>query len=417
MSSVKIKYKKNDPQSVFHNDTTSPILMFSAGLGTGKTYALCMKMIQLSWLNRPYGGGLLCPSFPDYKKDILPTFMDIFASNGIMPKINVTDKTFLFPWSKHPLYIFTAEKPIAGPNLAYCGVNEFSLIPEIRINEMMRRVRVKRAKAPQRCLVGTPEDTYGWVEDFVETQEKSGRLRVIHGKTTDNPHLDPDYVEHLRATLDPMAFKLFAEGEMVRLGTDYFYYAYGKHNESHGVRRQSGQLVHVGVDFNVGNMHAICCHRVGDVLHVFDEIVIKGAEDGTHEMARAIMNRFSRSEVLVTCDASGRARSTLGTTDFAILESYGLQVRAKKANPRIRKRQLLVNGLLSNSRILIHPDNCKILIKDLKKVEQHQSTFEKVKTNPDLTHASDCLDYLCDYEFHFGFDRKERLTKRKIGQA
>lgn len=388
--------------------------MFAGGLGSGKTYALCMKMIQLSWLNRPHGGGLLCPSFPDYKKDILPTFLEIFEKARLQVKMNISDKTFLFPWSKQPLYIFTAEKPIAGPNLAYCGINEFSLIPYVRVNEMMRRVRVKTAKYKQRCLVGTPEDAYGWVEEFVEEQEKSGRLRMIHGKTTDNTHLDADYVEHLRATLDPMAFKLFAEGEMVRLGSNYFYYSYSKENEL-PVTRQMGNIIHIGVDFNVGNMHAIICHKIKEELHVFDEIIIKGSDEGTHEMARAILDRYPRDLVLVTCDASGRAKSTLGTTDFGILESYGLEVRAKKANPRIRKRQLLVNGLLSKKRILINPMNCKTLIKDLKKVEQHQTTFEKVKTNPDLTHASDALDYIVDFEFAFGFDRKERMTKRKIG--
>lgn len=415
MSNLKIRYDKNPTQKEFHDDVSTSVLMYCSGLGGGKTYALCMKMIQLSWLNRPFGGGILSPSYQDFKKDILPTFLDIFERNRLVVKINMTDKTFLFPWSKNYLYVFTAQEAIAGPNLAYCGINEFSLIPEVRINEMMRRVRLEKAPFRQRCMVGTPEDVYGWLDDFIEKGHNHKILRVIKGKTTDNPHLDPEYINFLRATLDPQAFKLFAEGEQLRLGTDYFYYAFSKDNEDKSITIQQYQTVHVGIDFNVGNMHAIFCHKIKNSLYVFDEVVLKGSNDGTHDMARAILNRYHPNQVLITCDASGRARSTIGSTDFEILKGYGFEVRAKTANPRIRKRQLLVNGLLSNKRILINPLKCPILIKDLRKVEQNKATFEKVKTNPELTHASDALDYIVDYEFQFDFDTKERLIEKKIG--
>ena len=188
MSKVKIKYKKNQPQSEFHKDITTSFLMFNGGLGSGKTYGLCMKLIKLSHLNKNIPGGCLSPSFPMYKKDILPTFEEIIDKCGLSSytKIHRTDHYIIFPWTNAPLYFFTAEKPIKGPNLGYGGINEHSSIPFERIQQFIQRIRVKDAKYRQLNLAGTPEDEYAWLDDFVEAHEKTGKLRIINGKTTDN---------------------------------------------------------------------------------------------------------------------------------------------------------------------------------------------------------------------------------------
>lgn len=413
---MKLRYNPNGPQLDFHKDITTPILLYQAGLGSGKTWGLCHKALQLSFLNKNTAGAMLAPNFNMYKRDILPTFMDIFEINKLKVKINLTDKTFIFPWSKYPMYIFTAEKPIAGPNLGWCCINEFSLMPYERVNEMMRRVRVSAAPNPQRCFAGTPEDIYGWLEDFVEGQKVANRIKIIRGNTMDNlRNLSEDYIEQLRTTLDPVALRLFMNGEMVRLGTDYFYYAYrSDKNDNKDLKRDPYAVIHAAMDFNVGRMTCLLAHKVGEQIHVFDEIVLGGNSD-TNQMADALLARYSQSDILITCDAAGKARKTSGLSDVDILRARGFEVRYRSANPRLRKRQLLVNGLLHNGRILIHPEKCKTLKRDLAKVEQHKATFDKVKTNPDMTHASDCLDYLCDFEFNFSFDRQNRTRSGYIG--
>lgn len=427
MPKVKVKYIRNSPQAEFHRDISSKYLVFSGGLGSGKTFGLCMKMMQLSELNKDVAGGILCPSYSDYKKDILPTFQQIFEESGLTPyvKINHTDKAIYFPWSKAPLYIFTAEKPIAGPNLGYCGINEFSLIKWERINEMMRRVRVKKAEYSQRCFAGTPEDVHGWFEDYVEKNQDNPLFNFIKGKTTDNEHNDPDYIEHLRSTLDPMQFKLFAEGELVNLNSMAFYYAYTAQNH-YPCEFIEGETIYINIDFNVGNMTATICHKLNeieidgkkirDVSLFFDEIVLKEYSSDTYAMINEIIARYGKYKHLIkiTCDFSGSARKTTGAPDVVVLRQvFGHEhVRYRKTgNVPLRKRQVLVNGLLSKLKILLNPEKCPTLKKDLKKVRQKADDFIKDKANPDLTHASDTLDYYCDFEYEIQDRQKFHATK------
>lgn len=416
MATVAIKYKKNEPQREFHKDLTTPFLMFNGGLGSGKTYGLCMKLIYLSILNKDIAGGCLSPSFPMYRKDILPTFEQIFEENGLTAyvKIHRTEHWIKFPWSKAPLYFFTAEKPIKGPNLGWGGINEHSSIPLERIQQFLQRIRVKDAPYRQLCFAGTPEDEYAWLEDFVEKHLASGKLRIINGKTTDNQFNAPEYIEHLKETLDPAAFKLFAEGEMIQLAGNYFYYSYSKDNHTK-LEFDKDFAFYVNIDFNVGNMHATVCQQYTDELGrkvsaFIDEIVLQHSGADTYAMIDAIKARFFglTDNMLITCDASGRNKKTTGVSDVNALKlAFGEDsVRYRSAgNPRLRKRQLLVNGILANGLILVNPKKCPKLNKDLKNVRQKED-FTKDDKNKDLTHASDTLDYYTDFEYEI----KERTS-------
>jgi len=409
VAKVAIKYSQNDPQKEFHKDISTPFLMFNGGLGSGKTYGLCMKLIKLSALNKDIAGGCLSPSFPMYKKDILPTFEEILDGAGLMDhtKIHRTDHYIIFPWTKAPLYFFTGEKAIKGPNLGYGGINEHSSIPFERVQQFIQRIRVKDAPYRQLCFAGTPEDEYAWLDDFVEAHEQTGKLRIINGKTTDNQHLAPEYIEHLRATLDPMAFRLFAEGEMLKLTGNHFYYSYSTKNHSNQ-EFDKRYPFYVNIDFNVGNMHASICQQYyneqNEKVSIFvDEIVLKHSGADTYAMIDAIKGRFFglTQNMLITCDASGRNRKTTGVSDIvALKDAFGDDaVRYRSAgNPRMRKKQLLINGLLSNGLVLVNPKKCPTLNKDLNKVLQKED-FTKDDKNKDLTHSSDGFDYYCDFEY------------------
>lgn len=409
MVAIRWKYKKLPAQKIFHNDLTTDTLGFFAGLGAGKSHALMMKLLQLSWLNRDMPGGLLCPSVQDFKKDMLPLFQEQFDLHNLSRYCyyHRGDTCFRFVWSKAPMYVFSAEKPIAGPNLAYCGINEPSLIKEIRVNEMFRRVRLKRAPYPQKCMAGTPEDVHGWLQDYVEKHQETGKLRIIQSRTSDNTFIDPEYEQHLKDTLDPLQFRLFAGGEMIFIGTDLFYYAFDSHKNRTEIEFRKDLPFFVNIDFNVGNMTATVCQQYYDrglKISVFvDEIVIKHEAADTYAMAEAIKARYSDHlhMMTITCDASGKARKTTGPTDVNVLRSYfGHEtVRYKSTgNVRLKKRQILVNGLLSKQQILINYEKCPTLKKDMMRVTQKED-YTKDKKNADLTHASDGLDYYCDFEY------------------
>lgn len=449
-------WDKLPAQKDCYDDNVTDIIMMAAGLGSGKTHYLCRKMLKLSALNAHMPGGLLVPTYADFRKDIMPEFQIILEDiMGLVENVHYTfhsqHKEYRFIWSKAPLYVFTGEKAIAGPNLAYCGINEFSLIKWERVNEMMRRVRLKSAKYKQKCLAGTPEDVHGWLDDFVDKQEALNEtvpnaFRVVHSDTSDNIHIDDNYRRFLESTLDEQSLKIFASGQIgVKVGSDYFYYSYDdKLNVTTEAVRRENLLIDCGLDFNVGKMAASFSHYLrghlndgsADEQHFFDEIYLTG-DSNTYTMCREIICKYLPSEgvrdmltrlkedakrfdevwmshsesqrkgwlsiMTIICDASGKNRTAAAQehlhSNVKILRHYGFSVTFKSANPRLRARQLLLNGLFSNKRIKINPC-CKRIRKDFKNTKQKHGSYEKDEgKNHELSHFSDGADYVIDQRF------------------
>ena len=69
------------------------------------------------------------------------------------------------------------------------------------------------------------------------------------------------------------------------------------------------------------------------------------------------------------------------------------------------------NNLLAKGVIKTHP-TCKKVIKDFEKVQQNRIDFKKVKDKDDmLTHFSDGIDYLCNFEYNIGTRERSKVIK------
>lgn len=415
---IKIRFDPLPTQAKIFDDNDTDIIMASQGLGGGKSYALCMKILKLSMQNRPHSGGVMAPTYREFRRDLLPIFEDILESNNIKYKFHKSEQWFRFPWSKGKLYVFTSERAVAGPNLAYCGINEFSLMPFDRVNEMLRRVRVKGAANPQRIMVGTPEDLHNWLEQFIEDQEKRGpdKFKIHYGSSSENTHIDAGYIELLESMLDEKSLEVFRDGKISRLGGDYFYYSFLKEkNVNAAATYDRNLIIHVGLDFNIGRMSASFSHKIKNTQIVFDELLLLG-DSSTHTMCKALKELYPQNMMLITCDASGAARKTVGKdnllSDVAILKKDGYNVRYRTQNPRLRKRQLMMNGMLFHSRILVNP-KCKHTIRDLKGVRQKYDFTKDEGKDHSMSHFSDGLDYVCDFEHELNLAKKPAFSQRR----
>lgn len=419
-SKVVIEFKRKiKAQAEAFDDDFSFYNMLMGGFGSGKTAFLVYKAIKLSWLNRNISGGLLSPSIPEFKRDFLPMMLQVMQT---IPGAHYYQggrygMHFTFPWSNAPLFVFTAERPIKGPNLGWGMINEFSLMEWERIWEFLGRIRVANTPVRQVCFAGTPEDEYLWLEEFVEKNTKLGKLKIREVTSFDNPYNDPQYAQDLLDNLDEQAAQVYVYGKMVRLGRDYFFYAYKPSVNDYPFEQDPNALIHACVDFNVGKMSASFAHVYGEGRKKqaawFGELKVTGIDADTEALGRAIAARFGTRNILITCDASGKARKTSGLSDVKTLENLGFAVRYKVSNPRIRKSQLVTNGLLANRRIIINPTACPLLKRDLLKVEQ-KADFEMDKSKAELTHMSDGMRYLIDFEFPDFLD-KENRTRYQVG--
>lgn len=431
MSLPRLKYKRNAHQRDFHDDLTTKFLHLSSGFGGGKSYAIVMKSLQLSRLNQDIEGGCVVPSIPDYKKDLLPLFEEILDTNRIEYRYHKTDKWFLFPWSDGKLTIATAEKKIRGPNWGFATVNEIGLIKHESYKETIGRVRVKGTKHAQIASGGTPEGTSHWLHEiFVESPMKNSR--IIYGDTRNNlANLADDYVSTMEDSFDPIMLDAYLRGLFVNMKGNRFYYAYDpKRNDDKEIEQIEGAEVHVSLDYNVSPMIATLwnvtqiTNKEGVPLinaqgfpieraTAFDSIVIEdGAE--TKKMSDAFYAYgLDPDTTTIYPDPAGRNRSTQGAPDNTQLKIGGWKkIRVKLAAPQFRKRQIGVCNMLAKGLIKMHPVKCKPLKKDCEAVEQDKATFEKLKDNPKLTHASDGMDYFVDLRFPLSGQKPEtRSTK------
>ena len=413
---ARFDYRRASPaQKAFHMDDESKFLLFSGGFGSGKTHGLCKKLLKLSWLNKPYPGGLMAPSYKDMKRDVLPELEEILDRARIKHyQINKADMFVRFPWSRGKMYLFTAQEKLRGPNLAYFGINEATLIEHKRFKEAVGRVRLKRARCPQIVLNGTPEGLSNFCyNEFIE--KPMAGSRIIYSKTSDNAHnLSDDFLTNMEASFDNKSLLAYRDGEWVNMVANQFYYAYNpSFNEDTTLQRIPNLTTHVAMDFNVEHMTASMWHFTGDKLLGFDEIVLKENAD-TGKMAQALLARgFFPHNTIIYPDPAGKARTTKGRPDVVILREAGFsEIRVKNAAPQFRARQLNVNNLLEKQQLRINPSTMKTVRKDFMAVSQDPVTLEKIKKDASLTHASDGVDYMCDILFPFSGRRPEGTIER-----
>lgn len=411
---LKIKYKTHPAQKDFHNDLHSRFLHLSGAYSSGKTYSLCMKALKLRWINRMYNGGLTAPSYAELKKDVLPTFEEIFEKNNIKYKYHQTDKVFSFPWCKGKLFLFTAEKKIRGPNLSDMGINEATLISRERYLECIGRVRVKGAACPQIYSSGTPESFNNFMyELFVE--KPMANSKIIYAKTMDNiENIDPAYINALKASYDKVTLEAYLNGQWVNMNKNQFYYSYSDANEDKSLEFDYKKIVSAALDFNVEHMTCTLWHYLGEKegIRGFDEIYLEN-NASTEQMGKALEARgYLPQNTIIYPDPAGGSRSTKGAPDHEILRRMGYEVKSRLSAPRMRERQLNMNNKLEKGWIKYNPDKMPKLRRDLLSVEQDPITLDKVKKDAKLTHASDGLDYLVD--LLSPFTRPQRVESVKF---
>lgn len=412
---IKWDYLQNEKtpkhQVEFHQDDATKFLHMSGGYGSGKSYGLIKKIFKLSWLNRNLPGGLMCPSYSDYKKDIRPAIEEILEKYRLTPfvKENKSDKTWVFPWSRAPLYVVTAEKKLKGPNWAYAGVNELTLCPFERYREVMARVRIKGAPCPQVASVGTYEGLYGEYDDFF-WDSPNPHSRVIKASTRDNAqNLEEHYISMIESAYDSKMVQAYIDGERVNLLGNLFYYSYHPaRNDVRGYKIPSESIGFLcSLDFNVDPFCAGLWVRDSKGVVAVDQVKLSGGTGyDTRQMVRALSERgYTPDNTTIYPDPAGNQRSTKGKPDIQVLREAGYEVIVKSAAPRLRQRQLNANNLLEKGIVRVDPDRAPDVKKDLAKVTQDKVTLEKIDTNQELTHFSDGMDYMLDIIFPWSGNR------------
>jgi hypothetical protein len=234
-----------------------------------------------------------------------------------------------------------------------------------------------------RCyILGTPrghDHFYDhWKKGDLEATEKLDDWRSWHVITKNAGTIDPAEVEQARADMSPNEFRQEYEASFLTLeGLVYPEFNTTEHVTDKVVYNPALPVL-VGWDFNVGWMACVLMQRVGEEVHVFDELHLRNTT--TKQMCAAIRAKFPQNRIIAHPDPSGSARDTtgdiVGTTDFSIMTGNPFNIiielptylddQGRAMGRDIIGRVNVVNWAIKDAlgkiRLKIHP-RCKYVIR------------------------------------------------------
>ena len=388
-------------QLAFVDDQESDILAISAGYGAGKTRSLLCKAVCLAIANQGFTGCIMEPTAPMIRDIWISEFDAYLDHYGIPYSFRASPLpayTFHLPGGDTHLLCrsFESVSRIVGVNLSHVIVDEIDTVNYKLTSQAFPKIlgRLRSGNIRQFAAASTPEGFKWLYNEFgsPEALERPDR-KLIKMKTVDNPHLPSDFVERLEANYDPARLQAYLMGEFVNLNTGQVYDRFDR--EKHVIKSfdAGNEPLHVGVDFNIGNMSAVIAVRTPDKLIVIDEI--SGGHD-TDFIGQEINRRYPHRQLYAYPDASGGNRSTNASrTDIEILQSYGFSNQSGRSNPPVRDRVAAAQAALESGKGQVRvqiTENCKRTIECL----ELQSYKEDGTPDKDAgyDHMNDALTYM-----------------------
>lgn len=213
---------------------------------------------------------------------------------------------------------------------------------------------------------------------FIESDNP--RIKTYYSLTEDNPFLDKSYINSLKETMSPKEADRMLRGRWIELNTEVIYHNYdaARNFINQSFIYQPNYPLDLMFDFNIGfqkPMSSAVGQVIGGTFHISKSFLIEGARTG--QMMEEIIDSgildMGFTKVRVFGDASGTHKDTRNVkSDYDIIVKALQNYRTKKggaliveykvplANPAIRDRENLVNGLFLNelgqTRMYIYKD-------------------------------------------------------------
>jgi hypothetical protein len=382
-----------------------------AGRRFGKSYLSCIELLRGA-IERP--GETFFYAAPTYRmaKDIAWKVLKRLVPKAWIKSKNETDlKIELVNGSTIELKGTENAMALRGRSLAGVVLDEAAFMDAEVWFEVIRPALAD--KQGWALFISTPDGTASWFYELWQYADSGDKDWSRWQFTTiDGDNVPPEEIEAARAQLDPRTFRQEFEASFENL-SGLVAVSFGDDNIDKQVQDLPVLPLLLGVDFNVDPMSAVCAVKKGDVLWVFDEIIMTGGAT-TWDLCEEIQTRYGVERRIIACpDPTGGARKTsgVGATDHNILRKSGFTVSSPRNPWKIRDKITCVNTALLDAtgtrRLFIHP-RCKELIKSLRTLTYSPGTGLPNK-NLGVDHAFDALGYLCLQTFNLA--KPESLGK------
>ncbi len=341
----------------------------------------------------------------------LPTYR--LFDDMLVPKLHSLLTEINIPYSHHKqtskiitpygeIWMRSMDNPdsIVSYSVGYSIVDEVDVVhPNIREDAMKRiasRNSFQKSEANQIDFVSTPEGFAYMYNFFVKNQNENKCLLRL--KTIDNKeNLADGYIQGLKEQYTEDQLKAYLNGEFVNLTSGSVYYKFDR--KVNHINKIAGKydMLHVGMDFNVGNMSA--------VIHVIEDKPIAVAEIvkvmDTEQMCIILKEKYPTNHIIIYPDASGAQRNTATTkTDISILKQAGFVVKARSVNPPVNDRVKNMNRMFCNGKneigYLVNTHCCPEYTEALEKLAYKGGVPDKTSG---FDHITDAAGYFIYYEY------------------
>jgi hypothetical protein len=383
-----------------------------AGRRFGKSYLACIELF-IAAVERPGETFFYCAPTYRMAKDIAwKTLKKIIPREFISTKNETDLRLELVNGSTIELKGTENAAALRGRSLSGIVLDEAAFMEAEVWFEVLRPALAD--KQGWALFISTPDGTASWFYDlwcYCE-EDTSGDWKRWCFTTIDGGNVPAAEVEAARKQLDARTFRQEFEASFENL-SGLVAISFSDENIDKTVQDLAVLPLLIGVDFNVDPMSAVCAVKKGDVLWVFDEIIMTGGAT-TWDLCEEIQSRYGVERRIITCpDPTGGARKTsgVGATDHNILRKSGFTVSSPRNPWKIRDKITCVNTALLDAsgtrRLFINP-KCKELIKSLRTLTYAPGTGLPNK-NLGVDHAFDALGYLCLQTFNLA--KPESLGK------
>ena len=393
---------------------------FVGGFGSGKTAAAMGRAMRLKIACRRSDIAYYLPTYTLIEDIAFQRFPELCERKGWSYKLNKQAGILEFPGAGRILFR-NMEQPhrIVGYEVAHSLVDEIDILTTDKARDAWNKIIARnRQKCGMENTVGvatTPEG-FKFVYDRWKKAPAPGYV-LMQAKTAENAHNLPlGYIESLQDSYPSNLLAAYLDGEFVNLTSGSVYAEFDRTLNASTETIQISEPLHIGMDFNVGQMAAVVFVLRDGEPHAVDEMT--GMLDTPATIA-AIKNRYEGHAIFVYPDASGNSRKSnnASESDIALLRAARFTVLVAPSNPAVKDRVLSMNQMICSvddapanplglemrgdkrvvRRLRVNVDRCPSLVEGLEK-QAYDKNGEPDKTSG-LDHVNDACGYFIFYRY------------------
>lgn len=348
---------------------------FIGGIGSGKTYAGCVK--DLVHAKQPKSLGLVvAPTYPMLRDATLRTFQDV--AGDAIESLNKSEMVIKIKDGGEILFR-SADNPdrLRGPNLHWAHIDEGAMCPGKTFDVVIGRLRADGKAGP--LWITTTPNGRNWL------YQRREEMVVFKARTEDNPYLAAEFVESLRRSYTGEFARQELEGEFISLeGLVYPMFSQSVHVK----QRTDREFQHWALALDEGYTNPAVILLIGidgdGRLHVAQEFYQTGVlQERVCQTAHQWALNYHTNAAIVDQAAAGL---------IADLRNYGMVAEGHKG--RVLDGITIVQSLLvvqadERPRLTVDP-SCVNLINEFESYIWKPGKDEPVKEND---HAMDALRY------------------------